>query len=171
MQERDRRFFFRFLVIFDSSLTFAKVSDFIDLLLRSFLLRRLQKLSVDGASNDFDWNGEISNRCKSFSVCEVFNDCAKTSLIKSGWLLSNEREEVLCFIKVLFLHALTCGNELGRTAKDFRKASEYVPPERSSRNSSSSEELIRSSANEDCRESDCENVTDLSVKNSPKRSL
>lgn len=150
MHERDRKSFLRFFLIFDSSLTFVNESDFMNLLFRSFLLRKLRKLSFDGPSND-----EISNRFKSLSVCEVFS--ARTSLIKSGWLFSNGKEEVLCLIKVFVLHALTCGNELGRTAKEWcLKMFVYVPPERSSRNSSSSEEFMRSSARDDWRERDWE---------------
>lgn len=54
-----------------------------------------------------------------------------------------------CLTKVLCLHALACGKELGRTAKEWCLVSVYVPPDRSSRNSSSSDELMRSSASED----------------------
>lgn len=60
---------------------------------------------------------------------------------------------MVCLTKGLRLHALACGNELGRTEKELRNAN--VPPERSSRNSSSSDEFIRSSARDDCLESDC----------------
>lgn len=151
MQDRDKRFFCRFFFIFDSSPTLANDSDFVDLLLRNFLLRKLQKLSVDEALS----NCSRSNFCKSFSVCEGFSDFRKTSLIKSGWLFSSDREEVQCLTKVLCLHALACGKELGRTAKEWCLVSVYVPPDRSSRNSSSSDELMRSSASEDWRESDC----------------
>lgn len=151
MQDRDKRFFCRFFFIFDSSPTLANDSDFVDLLLRNFLLRKLQKLSVDEALS----NCSRSNFCKSFSVCEGFSDFRKTSLIKSGWLFSSDREEVHCLTKVLCLHAVACGKELGRTAKEWCLVSVYVPPERSSKNSSSSDELMRSSASEDWRESDC----------------
>lgn len=155
MQERDEMSFFLVFLTFDDSLTFENDSDFT--WLRSFLSRELERFSID-ASNDEDWNGaDIASRFKSFSVCDVFNDCAKTSLIKSGWLFSIVSDEVLCLIKcfVFNLHALACGNELGRTAKKLRFLTWYVPPERSSKNSSSSDELIRSSASDDCLESDC----------------
>lgn len=69
---------------------------------------------------------------------------------------STDKEEVLSCIKVFLLHALACGNELGRVANELLLSSWYVPPERSSKNSSSSDEFMRSSAREDCRESDCE---------------
>lgn len=148
MQERDRKSFLRFFLIFESSLTFVNESDRRNRL-RNFLLRKLQKLSLDGPSNDADLKAFVSNRFKSLSVCDVFIDCARTSLIKSGWLLSNDKEAVLCLIKVSFWHARACGNELGRTAKELLLKTEYVPPERSSRNSSSSDELMRSSASDD----------------------
>lgn len=154
MQERDKRSFLRFFFIFDSSLTFVNDSDFVGLILRFVLLWKLEKPSQDGPSNDADWKGDILRRWKSFSVCDVFSDCAKTSLIKSGWLFSKDKDEVLCLIKVSCLHARAWGNEFGRTVKERCLLIWYVPPERSSRNSSSSEELIRSSASEDCRESD-----------------
>lgn len=155
MQERDKKSFLRFFFIFDSILTFVKDSDFEGLLLRDFLLRKLEKLSFEFTSSEVDWYGDLSNLWMSFSVFEIFNEFAKTSLIKSGWLFASDREDVLCSLKVSCLHALVCGNELGRTPNDLILLLRYVPPDRSSRNSSSSEELMRSSANEDWRESDC----------------
>lgn len=154
MQERDRRSFLRFFFIFDSSLTFVNDSDFVGRVLWLFLQRKPEKLTLDGASNDADLKEDIFSRWMSLSVCDVFSDCAKTSLIKSGWLFSKDKDEVLCLIKVSCLHALAWGNEFGRIAKELCLLIWYVPPERSSRNSSSSDELIRSSASEDCRESD-----------------
>lgn len=116
MHERANISFFLFFLIFESSLTRVKDSDFINLPLKNFLLRKPQKLSFGDTSNDADLKvDEISNCFKSFSVREVLR--AKTSRIKSGWLLAIDKEEVLCVFKVSFLHALACGNELGRTAK------------------------------------------------------
>lgn len=149
MQERDKRSFLRFFLIFDSSLTFLRESDFVGLL--NFLQRKLEKLSE---SSDTDWNGDFCNRWISFSVREVFIECAKTSFIKSGWLLAIDKEEVLWLSRESCLHALVSGNDLGRTAKDLSLMLKYVPPDRSSKNSSSSDELIRSSAKDDWRESD-----------------
>ena len=62
-----------------------------------FLYRTLLKPSL---SKDLDLNVEISNRSKSFSVREGFNDCARrTSFSKSGWLFSSDIEDVLCLMK------------------------------------------------------------------------
>lgn len=148
MQERARVSFFFFFLIFESSLTLVDDSDFLNLPFKYLMLRKPQKPSLDKTSNEADLNDV--NSFKSVSVFEVFN--AKTSLIKSGWLFSIDREDVLCSTKVSLLHALVCGNEFGRTGLLCTEL--YVPPERSSRNSSSSEPEIRSSAREDCRESD-----------------
>lgn len=147
MQERDKMSFLDFFLIFALSLIFTNDSDLDDLLLKKFFLRKLE--------DDVD---ECSNRSISLSVWEVLNDFSKTPRIKSGWLFPNDKLEVLCFFKVFSLHALACGNEFGRTAKEFW--CEYVPPERSSKNSSSSDELILSSANEDWRDRDCDYVVD-----------
>lgn len=146
MQERDKRSFRLFRFIFDSSLTFANDSDLVVRLLRNFLRWRLEKLSMEGA-----W---MAIRFRSLSVCEVRIDCAKTSLMRSGWLLASDTDVLLCFKQVSCLHARACGYELGRTANVLNLWTEYIPPERSSRNSSSSEELMRSSASDDWRESD-----------------
>jgi hypothetical protein len=150
MHERAKVSFFLFFFTFESSLTLVNDSDFLNLLFKYFMLRKPQKPSLVEASNEADLNDD--NSSKSVSVFEVFN--ARTSLIKSGWLFSIDKEDVLCSINVSFLHALASGNEFGRTAKGLLGAELYVPPERSSRNSSSSEPEIRSSAREDCRESD-----------------
>jgi hypothetical protein len=160
MQERARDFFFRFFLILESSLTFVNDSDFLNLPGKKFLLRKPQKLSFGDISKDADLKaGVISSFLKSLSVFEVF--IAKTSLIKSGWLFSIDREDVLCSIKLIFLHALACGNELGRMAKECLCIKLYIPPERSSRNSSSSEPDIRSSARDDCRERDCKELKNI----------
>lgn len=151
MQERDKMSFLRFFLIFEASLIFTNDSDLNDLLLKKFFLRKLE--------HDDD---ECSERSRSFSVWEVLNDFSKTSRIKSGWLFSNDKVEVLCFLKVFSLHALACGKEFGRTAKDLWLL--YVPPERSSKNSSSSDELILSSANEDWRDSDWDNISKKIIK-------
>lgn len=155
MHERAKVSFFRFFLIFKSSWTFENDSDFMNLPVGSFLLLKPQKLSLGDTSNEADLNADvISTWFKSFSVREVLS--AKTSLIRSGWLLSIDKDDVLCSIKVIFLHAFACGNELGRTAKGCFCIKLYVPPERSSKNSSSSEPEIRSSAREDCLDRDWE---------------
>lgn len=142
MQERDKRSFLRFRFIFDSSLTLVNDSDLDERLLRNFLRWRLEKLSL-GVST------RMVIRFRSLSVCEVRIDCARTSFIRSGWLLASDSDDVLCFELVSGLHARACGKELGRRAKVLDLREEYIPPERSSRNSSSSDELMRSSANDD----------------------
>lgn len=125
-----------------------------------FLHRTLLKPSL---SNDFDLNVAISKRSKSFSVREGFNDCARrTSFSKSGWLFSSDIEDVLCRMKrgarvvddcdvSLLLHAF---DEVeGQKQELGREEFEHVPA-RSSKNSSSSDELILSSARDDCRDSE-----------------
>lgn len=147
MQERDKSSFLDFFLTFEASLILTKDSDLDDLLLKKFSLLKLEDDDV-----------ECSKRSMSLSVWELLNDFSKTSRIKSGWLFSNDKVEVLCFLKVFSLHALACGKEFGRTAKELWFG--YVPPERSSKNSSSSDELILSSANEDWRDSDCDYVVE-----------
>lgn len=154
MQERDKAPFLRFFLIFDSLLTLVIESDLEDLARAARLLEPPKLASV---SKEADLNVAIFMRLRSLSACEILMDCARTSLIKSGWLLSaidRVEDVVLCWGIVFLLHALACGYELGRVAKKLSLSTRYVPPERSSRNSSSSDELIRSSARDDCLESD-----------------
>lgn len=151
MHERDKRSFLRFFFIFEASFTLESDSDFD--WFRSFF-RKFEELSSEATLKDADWKEDFSNCFKSFSVWEGFSDLARTSLIRSGWLLSTDKEEGLCLLRVFNLHARAWGKEFGRMVKESCLDCSYVPPLRSSKNSSSSDELIRSSAREDCLESD-----------------
>lgn len=159
MHERDKRSFGRFFLIFEASFTLASDSDFD--CFRSFL-RKFAELSSGNTSRDVDWKDDFSNRFKSVSVWDGFNDFARTSLIRSGWLFSMDREEGMCLLRVFDLHARAWGKEFGRTAKESCLDFSYVPPLLSSKNSSSSDEFILSSARDDCLESDWRKKTRLS---------
>lgn len=150
MHERDKRSFLRFFFIFEASFSLASDSEFD--CFRSFFRKFTEELWSEGTSNDVDWIDDFSHRFKSFSVWEGLSDFARTSLIRSGWLFSMEREEGLCLLRVFNLHARAWGKEFGRTAKNSCLDFSYIPPLRSSKTSSSSDVL---SAREDCLDSDC----------------